>query len=301
MNIKSVLLGPAFAVLLSACADFQNLKVADVPQPLKSAPIALSSQRPPPRVSPGATEIPNRSVFLKQTAGGSAAAALLLGPLGGLASGANIERLNKELAESSKGSSLLQIDAIEEAAAAWGEKPTQANPKSLQLRPYVILYPDNSRTNVTIIGGVFVTSSLALEGDKVWNADYHYVLPTAQALDVLDKPMEQAQLALFRDELREGFRQIRVEVMRDLSPILPSRRVGQIWADPLKASLMGFAGFAFGDIETEPSGKLVIRTNMDNLGGSVGAASKDTPHQVWIFSRATQYRLDGEPEQRKAR
>lgn len=301
MKIGVALLAPVIAVLVSACGNLQALKVAEVPQPLKSTPVALSTQRPPARVSPGAIEIPNRSVYLKQTAGGSLAAGLLFGPIGGLANAANIERLSKELAEGSKGSSLLQLDAIEEATAAWGEKPTQVDPKSLQLRPYVVLYPDDGRKSVTIVGGVFVTSSHAIEGDKVWNADYHYVMPTARGVEVLEKPMDAAQLAAFKDELRDGFRQIRAEVLRDLAPTQPSRRVALIWAEPLKVSLMGFAGFASGDVETEPSGRLVIRTNMDNWGGTVGAASRDTPHQVWIFSRSTQYRFDAEPQERKAR
>jgi hypothetical protein len=300
MKIRVALLAPIIAAFVSGCGNLQALKVAEVPQPLKSTPVTLSSQRPPSRVSPGAIEIPNRSVFLKQTAGGSVAAALLLGPLGGLANAANIERLSKELAENSKGSSLLQLDAIEEAAAAWGGKPMPVDSKALQLRPYVVLYPDDSRKSVTIIAGVFVTSSYALEAGKVWNADYHYVLPTVSGLDVLEKPMESSQLASFKSELRDGFRQIHAEVLRDLSPAQPSRRVAMIWSEPLRASLMGFAGFASGDVETESSGRLVIRTNMDNWGGTVGAASRDTPHQVWIFSKSTQYRFDAEPQERKA-
>lgn len=300
MKIRVALLASVCAAFLSACGNLQSLKVAEVPQPLKSAQVALSSSRPPPRVSPGAIEVPNRSVFLKQTAGGSVAVALLFGPIGGLANAANIERLSKELAENSRASSLLQLDAIEEAAAAWGEKPTQVESNSLHLRPYVVLYPDNDRKNVTIIGGVFVTSSYAVEGEKVWNADYHYVLPTTRGIEVLEKAMEPEQLASFKDELRDGFRQIRAEVLRDLSPMQPSRRVALIWAEPLRASLMGFAGFASGDVEIDASGRLVIRTNMDNWGGTVGAASRDTPHQVWIFSKPTQYRFDAEPQERKA-
>lgn len=299
MKVGIALLAPVLAAFLSACGNLQNLRVAEVPQPLKSAPVELSSLRPPPRVSPGAIEIPNRSVFLKQTAGGSAAVGLLFGPLGALANAANIERLSKELAENSEGSSLLQIDAIEEAAAAWGEKPTQMDSNTLQLRPYVVLYPDNDRKNVTVIGGVFVTSSYAIEGDKVWNADYHYVLPTTRGFEVLERAMEPEQLSSFKDELRNGFRQIRAELLRDLSPTQPSRRVALIWAEPLRASLMGFAGFASGDVETDASGRLVIRTNMDNWGGTVGAASRDTPHQVWIFSKPTQYRFDAAPQERK--
>ena len=58
---------------------------------------------------------------------------------------------------------------------------------------------------------------------------------------------------------------------------LGSVTLSEIWADPLKASLMGFAGFAYGDVEIDPSGELVIRTNMDNWSGTVGAASRDTP------------------------
>jgi len=263
--------------------------------------VALSAQRPPPRVSPGAIEIPNRSVFLKQTAGGSLAAGLLFGPIGGLVNAANIERLSKELAENSRGSSLLQIDAIDEAAAAWGEKAAQVDPKTLQLRPYVVLYPDDGRKNLTVIAGVFATSSYVVEGDKVWNADYHYVLPTTRGLEVLERAMDSEQLASFKAELRDGFRQIRAEVVRDLSPTQPKRRVALIWSEPLRASLMGFAGFASGDVEVDASGRLVIRTNMENWGGTVGAASRDTPHQVWIFSKPTQYRFDAEPQERPAK
>ncbi|RYF17491.1 MAG: hypothetical protein EOO30_07025 [Comamonadaceae bacterium] len=301
MKFGVILFAPVLALLVSGCGNLQALKVAEVPTPLKSAPIALSAQRAPARVSPGAIEIPNRSVFLKQTAGGSLAAGLLLGPIGGLANAANIERLSKELAENSKGSTILQLDAIEEAAAAWGEQSLQKDAKSLQLRPYLVLYPDDRRKSVTIIGGVFVTSTHVIAGDKVWNADYHYVLPSEFGLEVLERPMDSGQVALFKEELREGFRQIRAEMVRDLSAAQPSRRVALIWAEPLRVSLMGFAGFASGDVETEPSGRLVIRTNMENWGGSVGAASRDTPHQVWIFSKASQYRFDAEPQERRTK
>lgn len=300
MKARIALLAPALLALLSACGNLQNLKVAEVPQPLKSSAVELSTLRPPQKVSPGAIEIPNRSVFLKQTAGGSIVTALLFGPLGALANSANIERLSKELAENSEGSSLLQIDAIEEAAAAWDERPKQTNPNTLQLRPYTILYPHDDRKNITVVNGVFVTSSYVIDGDKVWNADYHYVLPTTLGFEVLERKMAPEQISLLKDELRSGFRQIRAEILRDLSPTQPSRRVARILAEPLRASLMGFAGFTFGDVETDASGRLVIRTNMDNWGGSVGNASRDTPHQVWIFPKPTQYRFDVEPEERKA-
>jgi len=289
------------AVFLSACGNLQSLKVAEVPQPLKSAPMGLSSLRPPPTVSPGAIEIPDRSVFLKQTAGGSLAVGLLFGPIGVLANARNIEQLSKELAENSKGSSLLQIDAIEEAAVAWEEIPTQMDSTTLQLRPYIVLYPDDKRKGVTVIGGVFVTSSYAIEGNKVWNADYRYVLPTTLGLEALERTMEPEQLALFKGELQDGFRQIRTEVLYDLSPAQPNRRVALIWAESLRTSLMGFAGFLAGDVETNESGRLVIRANADNVGGNVGAGSRDTPHQVWIFPKPTQYRFDEEPQERMAK
>ncbi|MFZ2266739.1 MAG: hypothetical protein WAV95_04095 [Azonexus sp.] len=300
MKINFAPFVPIFAVIVSACGNLQNLKPAEVPQPVKAYPAALSSQRPPSVVSPSAIEIKNRSIFLKQTAGGSVAVGLLFGPIGVLANVANIERISKELAANSKGSSLLQIDAIEEAAEAWSEKPIQDNRNSLHLRPYVVLYPDDGRKSITIIGGVYVTSSHALEDGRVWNADYHYVLPTVRGFDVLERPMEEGQLLSFKDELRDGFRQIRTELQRDLSSTQVDRRVALIWAEPLKASVLGFAGFTSGDVETDSSGKLVIRTNIDNWGGTVGAALRDTPHQVWIFSRATQYRFDADPQERKA-
>ncbi len=73
-----------------------------------------------------------------------------------------------------------------------------------------------------------------------------------------------------------------------------------IWAEPLKSTLPGFAGFSYGDVETEPSGRLVLRGNMDNWGGTVGAASREMPHQVWIFVNPAQYRFDAEPQERVA-
>jgi hypothetical protein len=300
MKVRFTLLAPILVALLSGCANLQGLKVAELPQPLRSADVALSPSRPPSRIMHRVMEIPDRSVFLKQTAGGSLALGLLLGPLGVMANEANIERLSKELAQNSKGSSLLQIDAIEEAAAAWGEKPAQVDPRTLQLRPYVVLYPDDGRKNVTVIAGVFVTSSYAVASDKVWNADYHYVLPTARALDVLERPMGPEQLASFRAELREGLRQIRGELLRDLSPVQPIRRVALIWAEPLRISAFASAGFAAGDVETDASGKLVIRTTTEGNEASMAAHLRDIPHHVWIFSRPAQYRFDGEPEERKS-
>jgi hypothetical protein len=277
------------------------MKVAEVPEPLKSAEVALSPLRPPPTIVFRAMEIPDRSVFLKQTAGGSLAVGLLLGPLGGLANEANIERLSKELAQNSKGSSLLQLDAIEEAAAAWGERPKPADPKSLQLRPYVVLYPDNGRKNVTVIAGVFVTSSYKLSGDKVWNANYHYVLPSTPSFDVLEHPMQAEQLAAFKAELRDGLRQIRTELLRDLSPVQPQRRVAVILADALRVSSIHMVGFIGGDIETDASGRMVIRANMSSPDGGTAGALRDAPHQVWMFPKSGQYRFDSGPEERKSK
>lgn len=289
------------ATLLSACGNLQNLKVAEIPPTIRSTPLTLSTQRPPALVSPGAIEVPDHSVFLKQTAGGSAALGILFGPLGGMINGANIERLSKEMAQNSQSSSLLKIDALEEASATWGEPPVQAAPDTLQLRPYVIVYPDDGRKSVTVIAGTYVSSSHALPEGKLWNADYHYVLPTTLDFAMLAQPMAPDKLAAFKDALHEGFRQIRAELGRDLAPEQPVRRVGSIWADPLKATLPGFAGFNYGDVETAPSGRMVLRINMDNWGGTVGAASREMPHQVWIFVNPTQYRFDSEPQERKAK
>jgi hypothetical protein len=300
MKAKLALLAPVLAALLSACGNLQGLKVAEVPATLRSTPVTLSTQRPPQLVSPGAIEIPDHSVFLKQTAGGSAALGILFGPIGGLINGANIERLSQEMAQNSQGSSLLQIDALAEAAAAWGQQPVQADPKTLQLRPYVIVYPDEGRKTVTVISGTYVSSSHPLPEGKLWNADYHYVLPAPLGFDVLDKPMAPEKLVAFKNELKEGFRQIRAEIARDLAPEQPSRRVAMIWAEPLKSTLPGFAGFSYGDVETEPSGRLVLRGNMENWGGTVGAASREMPHQVWIFVNPAQYRFDAEPQERVA-
>lgn len=301
MKFRLALIAPAFATLLSACGNLQGLKVADIPAALKPVPVTLSTQRPPQLVSPGAIEIPDHSLFLKQTAGGSAALGILFGPIGGLINGANIERLSKEMAQNSQSSSLLQIDALAEAAAAWGEQPVQADPKTLQLRPYVIVYPDDGRKSVTVISGTYVSSSYPLADGKLWNAAYHYVLPGMLGFDALDKPMPPDKLATFKNELREGFRQIRAELARDLSPEQPNRRVAQVWAEPLKATLPGFAGWNFGDVETDASGRLVLRSTMDNWGGTVGAASREMPHQVWIFVDPAQYRFDSEPQERKAK
>lgn len=301
MKFRLALFAPVVAALLSACGNLQNLKVAEIPATLRSTPLTLSTQRPPQLVSPGAIEVPDHSVFLKQTAGGSAALGILLGPIGGLINGANIERLSKDMAQNSQGSSILQLDALAEAAAAWGEQPVQADPKTLQLRPYVIVYPDDGRKSVTVIGGTYVSSSHALPESKLWNAAYHYVLPTALGFDALDKPMPPEKLAAFRNDLREGFRQIRAEIARDLRPEQPNRRVANVWADPLKATLPGFAGFSFGDVETDAAGRLVLRVNMDNWGGTVGAASREMPHQVWIFVNPAQYRFESDPQERVAK
>lgn len=49
---------------------------------------------------------------------------------------------------------------------------------------------------------------------------------------------------------------------------------------------------------SEPSGRLVIRVNMGNYGGSIGLHSRDVPYQVWIFPKASQYEFDSEPQMR---
>ena len=287
------------AFVLSGCGNLQALKLAEVPPQLRQQPVQLSSTRPAAvRVSPGSIEVPGHSVYLKQTAGGSLAVGLLFGPLGVMANAANIERLTNELKEASKGSSLLQTDALEEASVAWSMAPASPDAKSLQLMPYVILYPDDDRKNVTVIAGAEMVAP-ALPDGVPWGGIYNHVLATPLGFDALQKPMTAGALEAFRQELREAFRQVLVEVRRDQAPRQPPRKLALIWAPALKATLMGFAGFASGDVETDASGRLVIRSNMGNWGGTVGAATKDAPHYVWIFPKPSQYRFDAEPVERK--
>ena len=298
-----ILFGPI--LFLCSCANLQNMKLAESPKQLKNRDIQITLERPSAEViSIKSYEVPNRSVYLKQTGGGSAALGLLFGPLGALASGANINRLTQEMGKSGQSSTLYQLDAIEVAKTALSsdsstQPSTTSDPHKINLKPYLILYVDNNRTGIYTVAGfraeTFITS--ADGSQKMWAGHYNYALEKILSIDSLSTQLSDEEILSYINEIKNGYKEIYNELKTDMDePHNQNRKVALVWAPILKSTLMGFAGCSSGDVELKSTEKMSLRVNMQNYGP---AMDKSTPYFLWTFPSAKQYRFDDPPMARK--
>ncbi|WP_398496702.1 hypothetical protein [Variovorax sp.] len=294
------------AATLVGCGNLQGLQVASVPSALASRPIEVSTTPPAKEaIAPRGHALEKQGLYVLQTGGGSAVTALLFGPVGMVANAASIGAQTRELGEAASRSSLLQLNPLDEMSTAWKALPAlspnaaAADGSALKIAPYLMLYVDDDRKNLfTVVGLRAEAASTA--GVKAWNGNYNFALERSLPVDRLSTASAGAEFEAYRSEIQEAYRQLRAELLVDLSPAASTRHatVASVKAPILRSTLMGFAGFTSGDADIAPGGRLVMRVNMDNYGP---AMDKSVPYVLWIFPSATQYTFDLGPEPRKAR
>ena len=146
------------AIQLTGCGNLQNIQKPEIPDVVKGRSLQLTAERPEKEAVFRAHAVPDKSVFVRQNTGGSAAAGIFLGPLGGALNSANIERINKEMAESGKNSAFYQIDALKEASVALGMEPQElslgnAFADAIVLQPRIVLFGGDDRKNAIYRAG----------------------------------------------------------------------------------------------------------------------------------------------------
>ncbi len=295
----------ALTVTLVGCGNLQGMKIASPPSGVAGRVVALAAEPPAKEaIAPRGHALEKQGLYVLQTGGGSAVTGLLFGPLGVMANQANIASRTQELGESANRSDLLQIVPRDEALAAWKGLPalpsvSAADVGALTVAPYLMLYLDDDRKNLFTVVGLRVMA--AAKGDaQAWSGNYNYALERSLPVERLGPNSPVTELEAYRNEIQEGYRQLRGEVLADLDPKRDAGKpaaVASIRAPILKSTLMGFAGFTSGDVEVASSGRLVMRVNMENYGP---AMDRSVPYFLWIFPSAKQYAFDIGPELRSA-
>jgi len=279
--------------LLVGCGNLQVVKIAQVPPQVINSTVELSTKRPlREEVAPRAYEVPERSMFLRQTSGGSLTLGLLFGPLGALANAANINRLTSEMGKSGINSNLYTIDALKEAQAAWPTiKLGSANAESLTIKPFILLYVADENSGISTVVSARVESNRreSTEKAKPWVGLYNYVVNGNLPISALQSQLSSDELERYRSSIREGYKEIRYEMESDLSNKPHSKR--QIaW---VKSSILGIG--SPGDIERTEGGRLSLRLNAQNLGA---LSDPLFSYAVYIFPSAAQYAFDNGPVDR---
>ncbi|MGJ7503541.1 hypothetical protein ACSFBF_24505 [Variovorax sp. ZT5P49] len=306
MNLARLVFLAASAASLVGCGNLQGLQVASVPTALSGKPIQVSTTPPAKEaIAPRGYALEKQGLYVLQTGGGSAITGIIFGPLGMLANSASIGAQTRQLGDTASKSSLLQLNPLDELSTAWKALPepvptsASAVDGHLKLSPYLLLYVDDDRKNLFTVVGIRAEAEPA-KGVKAWNGNYNFALERVLPVDRLATASTGAEFDAYRLEIQEAYRQLRTELLTDLGPANPAShsKVATVKAPILRSTLMGFAGFTFGDVDIAPGGRMVVRVNMDNYGP---AMDKSVPYALWIFPSAKQYEFDLGPEPRKTR
>lgn len=303
MNIRLALI-PAIFSLMTACSTLSSLQSAEAPQQLQGRKLQLAVERPSQEsISPGAYVVPDRSVYLKQTGGTSAVPVLLFGVLGALANEANNRRITEQIGQSGQKSKFYELDAINEFKLALNDIEQQQGEKraidasNIKVIPYIILYVDDERKGIHTIAGMRVEASFS-ESDgtiKGWAGNYHYAVAKIHDTEAIQKNLPNDEFDKYRDEIRNGFREIHSELLSDLARSKNvKRKAATVMAPLIRATPTGYAGGYSGDIDLAMSGRLVLRVNLNNFS----AVDKSTPYVLWVFPSASQYKIEGAPVDR---
>ncbi|WP_158300871.1 hypothetical protein [Chromobacterium sp. ATCC 53434] len=270
---------------LTGCGSLQGIPVARLPAPIASQEVAFSVERPQKQdVNPRLYEVPGHSIFLQQTSGGSLAVGLLLGPLGVLANSMNIDRLTREMGESGKMSSLYQLDARQEAIEAIGPQVKQLNvgagSHQVALKPYMVYWIGDEKAGIRVLLHLRAQSSFVSEGQsKPWTGEYVLALKDALPMDVLHRD-DAVLMQTLRDNVREGYRELFVELGRDFSSG-PQAKRDVAW---VQSPILGI-GMA-GDVESNAQGHMVLRS----LWGGI--------YNLVVFQQKDSYAFGNGPEPR---
>ncbi len=306
MKAFSILAFVSVVLNLAACGDLQAIRRVEIPTSIQNSKLQVSAERPFEEKVEGAYSVRNKSIILRQNSGGSAALGILLGPLGGLANGANIERLTQSFGTSAVESSFFKIDALSEASLAWGLTPENVGlkdvaPSIVMLKPYLTLFVEDDHKFVSTVLVVKVDTKAVIPTTKagnVWTAYYFYPIVSRFSIDLLNRPLSTVELNTYHAEIQAGYKDIRTELLRDISATPPQDlKVGIVKSAFLGAQSPIFAAVGVsGEIDQRHDGGLSIRLPFSTYGGGY---SEWASHVVWIFPSSSQYQFEAGPVERK--
>lgn len=294
MRFLSIAAVVVVAFQLVACGNIQSIKKPDVPVAVKGSNLRLTAVRPDADAVFRAHAVPGKSVYVRQNTGGSAAVGILLGPLGAAINANNIENRNKALAESGKASTFYQIDALSEAAQAFGMEPQDVAPgaasgDALVLQPRLVLFGGDDQKTLYSVAVVRADKKVTgPQGEpKPWTAYYYYVVEPTYPLEKLQGALSDDEKARYIASVRAGFQGIKAEIQRDLTGNLPVMKIANVTSPALGAEHFMFGAIGvYGDIEQSPEGRLVVRVPMYSSGGDW---ARWASHVVWVFPQRDQY------------
>jgi hypothetical protein len=275
---------------LGGCGNLQTVPIAAVASDVVERPLGVSETRPAKDdVVPNGYEVEGRSLFVEQTAGGSAGVGLLFGPLGVLANRLNIDRLTREMGESGVKSSLYSIDALETAKAIWGGRVTASSGgAAVLLKPYVYVLVNDDKVGINTLAAVRAEGERG-EGQKPWIGNYYYCLAEALPMTALQGPMAPEQITAYRAAIGKGFAELLAEIQRDFSRApAPARDIAWV----VSPTCMNFKPGMPGNLERDASGRMTMRSMFGDFG---------RVYNVFIFPTSAQYRFDNGPVPRESK
>ena len=302
MSVLRTLVIVTCGALAAACGNLQSLKVAAPPEVIKGRAM-VPAEKPAESIGIALNTFPIGSgTFISQSGGGSLAVGVLFGVVGAMVNSTAIANESDRVRNSVNPASAARIDPGMELAAAWSDARLSAKSttSTAAVTPFIIFYLDNARENIHVIPGLRVGSEgvKGLDGASDWLGHYLFVLEQTLAPQSLGQPIEETELLALSKAVRAAYRELLKEVASDIQgDAVHNRKVASINATALRSTLMGFAGFASGDIEQGSEGRLSLRVNIDNYGPAMNRAN---PYFVWIFPSAKQYTYAVPPVERRA-
>lgn len=289
--IRAIRLATAtVSIFLAACGNLQMVPVAKMPASLAGKSVAISDIRPTKdEVSPRSFEVPNKSIFVVQSSGGSLALGLLLGPIGVLANAANIDRITKEAGESGQQSALYKIDAKEEATLVLSEPISklinQRDVEKISLKPYVVFFIAGEKEGIDVVVKLRAEASIVVNGKPIpWVGNYAAYSKEVLPYDSLTKTMASGRAESLRAEIRGAYVELLDELIKDLSAASPPKR-DIAW---VKSRVLGIG--MPGDIDRNAKGHLVLRN-----------AWNDSFYNAIVFQDDKQYTFDNGPVPRDSK
>ncbi|AUH51922.1 hypothetical protein CXB49_14370 [Chromobacterium sp. ATCC 53434] len=188
------------------------------------------------------------------------------------------------MGESGKMSSLYQLDARQEAIEAIGPQVKQLNvgagSHQVALKPYMVYWIGDEKAGIRVLLHLRAQSSFVSEGQsKPWTGEYVLALKDALPMDVLHRD-DAVLMQTLRDNVREGYRELFVELGRDFSSG-PQAKRDVAW---VQSPILGI-GMA-GDVESNAQGHMVLRS----LWGGI--------YNLVVFQQKDSYAFGNGPEPR---
>lgn len=283
---------------LSSCGtDIQSVRHARLPPGVAGSTVVISDVRPAgDDVAAQAYEVPDHSMFLRQSSGASLAVGILFfGPIAAAANGAMINQATQDMGKAGAVSNLYRIDAMHEARAVFASHPlktlTASSPRQIALKPYINMYTPDDKSDIIIVANLRAEFNVELDGKaKDFNATYSYVVDTALPSAALKGPLPNADMEKLEGKIRSGYAELFTEIANDVEDNPPSpRQVAQL---STMAYLTEPMTLGFGEVDHNSQGHLVFRsTRSDNYWG----------YLVMVFDNDSQYKFLKGPQARTSR